>query len=581
MTGRTPSRLPTSREFRYTPRRVTVSADSPPRRRALPRAAIWLAAIWLAATLVNLGKAAHIDDAAHLEIARWIAQSPLHPMQGLVDWSDGPAPIHHLNQPHLFFYLLALARVLFGPSLIAAQLVVAGFTALGVASFHLWWRRAVGARGEVLAPALLFLGPAFVPGQNVMTDAPLLALWCAFGAALAHARGAATLRFLGLAGVAAAAACLVKYTSLVLLPVLALDVWLRGPASRRQLAVLLVPIGALAAWSAFNLYDYGGVHLLARPIESARFSALEALGITLGRGAIWTLTLGAACPFVIALVPALRGEPRWRRGAAIAGFAVVVLTIATQLIVPLVPPMHGETAAHSAARAVFFCAGVAVIAAAVRALLARPTDPDDARAATVLAAWIAIATVFVVVLSPFVAVRHVLLVLPATMVLVARPHLGALATPSARPFVIAAAVLTMALGVLLGVSDRRWAGRYREVAAREGEAAVQRGLRTHFVGHWGWQWYAAEAGLTPYVAGRTELRSGDRIVRPRLVDQPPWPPEHDRERLRVIDRHEIPAGPLDLLRTTTDRLGYYSVWHGLPYTVSAAPVEVFEIWQAE
>lgn len=557
---------------------MTVPADSSPRRRAV---VLPLTAVWLVATLVNLGKAAHVDDAAHLEIARWIADHPLHPMLGLVDWSEGPAPIHHLNQPHLFFYLLALARVLLGPSLIAAQLVVAAFTALGIASFHAWWRRFVGARGEIVGPALLFLGPAFVPGQNVMTDAPLVALWCAFGAALAHARGRRAGRFLALAGLAAAAACLVKYTSLVLLPILVLDVWLRGPAARRHLAVLLIPIGALAAWSAFNLYDYGGVHLAGRPIESARFSALEALGITIGRGAIWTLTLGAVCPFLVALVPALRHEARWRRGAVIAAAAVAVLTIATQMIVPLVPPMHGETAAHSAARAVFFCAGVAVIAATVRSLRARPADPDDARTARVLGAWIAITTLFVVVLSPFVAVRHVLLVLPATMLLVSRAHLEALAAPSARPFRIAAIGLTVALGVLLGISDRRWAERYREVAAREGSAAVHSELRTYFVGHWGWQWHAAEAGLEPYVAGRTELRGGDRIIRPRLVDQPPWPPEADADRLVAIARHAVPAGPLDLLRTTTERLGYYSVWHGLPYTLSAAPVEVFEIWQVE
>src|SRR5690606_32420255 len=192
--------------------------------------------------------------------------------------------------------------------------------------------------------------------------------------------------------------------------------------------------------------------------------------------------------------------------------------------------------------AVFFWAGIAVIAATVRALLARPGDPDAARMATVLAGWIAITTLFVVVLSPFVAVRHVLLVLPATIVLVARTHLSALAAPSARPFVIAADALTFALGVLLGISARRWAGRYREVAAREAEAAVARGLRTRCGGHGGWQWHAAHAGREPYDAGRTELRSGDRIARPRLVDQPPWPPDDDGARLRPEGRHVNPAG---------------------------------------
>lgn len=539
-----------------------------PETRARAAVVVPLAAIWLVFTLVNLGKAAHVDDAAHLEIARWIASHPLRPMSGRVDWSDGPAPIHHLNQPHLFFYLLAGARVLFGPSLIVAQLVVAAFGALGVASFHAWWRRFVGPRGEVIGPALLFLGPAFVPGQNVMTDAPLLALWCAFGAGVVARSG----RGLVLAAIACAAACLVKYTSLVLLPILALDVWWRGPEQRRARLVLLIPIATLGAWSLFNLYDYGGVHLVGRPIESARFSALEALGITLGRGALWVLTLGAVCPFLVAMIPALRGEARWRRGLLVAAIVVVVLTALTQLVVPHVPPMGGETIAHSAARAIFFGAGIAVLALIVRS--ARALGDPTAR---VLAIWLALTTLFVVVLSPFVAVRHVLLVLPMALTLVARAHLPSLAAPAARPFLGAAIGLTVALGVLLGISDRRWAERYREVAQREGDVAVARGLRTLFVGHWGWQWHAAQAGLEPYAPGETELRTGDRIVRPWLVDQPPWD-ERDAPRLRLERTVEIAATPLDWLRTTTDRLGYYSVWHGLPFTVTSAPVERFEHW---
>ena len=40
-----------------------------------------------------------------------------------------------------------------------------------------------------------------------------------------------------------------------------------------------------------------------------------------------------------------------------------------------------------------------------------------------------------------------------------------------------------------------------------------------------------------------------------------------------------PATPLDFLRTTTERPGYYAVWQGLPYTVSVAPSEVFEVYE--
>lgn len=531
--------------------------------------------MWLVCTLINIGKAAHIDDTAHLEIARWIAEHPLHPMQGIVHWGAHAEPIHHLNQPHLFFYMLALVRVLFGPSLAWAQGLVSLFTALGIASFYRLWRDVVGTRGSVTGPALLFLGPAFIPGQNIMTDAPLLALFCAFAASLVHARGANVARGLWLAALFAALACLVKYTSLVLLPVLALDVFLRGPQARKHAAVLALPVLALVLWSLFNLADYGGVHLLERPIATAQFSALEAFGITLGRGALWVVALGALVPFSLVMVPALRSDARWRRGAFVGACIVIALTLATQFVATQIDALAGESFFVSLMRSLSFVVGIATFVLVTSAVRGRNLEaPDEARTTLVLGALFLFTTLFVVVLSPFVAVRHVLLVLPFGMVLIARAHIDALTAPHARPFIAAALVLTASLGILLGISDRRWAGRYREVA----EAERAHHGRTYFVGHWGWQWHAHEAGLLPYEPEVTQLERGDRLVRPLLVDQPAIG-ETDRARLSLVRTDATPAGFFDYLRTTTDRPGYYAVWQGLPYTISFAPSEVFEFYE--
>ena len=492
-----------------------------------------------------------------------------------MQWGEHAEPIHHLNQPHLFFYLLALVRVLVGPSLIAAQLLVSLFTALGIGSFHHLWRVLVGVRGSVLGPALLFLGPAFIPGQNIMTDAPLLALWCAFAASLVHARGPHVARGLWLAALLVAVACLVKYTSLVLLPVLALDIALRGREGRRHAVVLALPVLALAGWSLFNFVDDGGIHLVERPIATAHFSQLEALGITLGRAALWVVTLGATLPFFVALIPALREERQWRRGGLIGLVAVVLLTIATQLVAMQIEPLRGEAILVSLMRSLWFVVGSAAFVLFGGAMQTRKhASADDARAMTVLGALFTITTLFVVVLSPFIAVRHVLLVLPLWMPLVARTHLKALSAPSARPFLVAATALTALLGVLLGISDRRWAERYRSVA--EAEGALEG--RAYFVGHWGWQWHASEAGLLPYEPNVTVLEAGDRLVRPRLVDQAAF---NDSDRALMELQHTLtePATPLDFLRTTTDRPGYYTLWQGLPYTVSLAPSEVFDVYE--
>jgi hypothetical protein len=50
---------------------------------------LWLVLILFLVTAYNLFKPFHIDDTAHLEIARWIAGHPLHPASGLLNWGAG------------------------------------------------------------------------------------------------------------------------------------------------------------------------------------------------------------------------------------------------------------------------------------------------------------------------------------------------------------------------------------------------------------------------------------------------------------------------------------------------------------
>ena len=73
-----------------------------------------LALIWVAVTAYNLFKPYHVDDAVHLAIARWIAAHPLHPMSGNLNLGGFKGPISGMNQPPLYFYLLAIWGSLLG-----------------------------------------------------------------------------------------------------------------------------------------------------------------------------------------------------------------------------------------------------------------------------------------------------------------------------------------------------------------------------------------------------------------------------------------------------------------------------------
>lgn len=531
------------------------------------RAAAPLISIWLACTALNLTKAVHIDDTAHLEIAVHILRDPLHPMAAPVFWSDAPAPAHELNQPHLFFFVLAGLLAL-ADSALLLHLGVSIFTAVTIwATWRLVTDRTGRWRLGVFAAAVLGLGPALGPSQNLMTDVPLLALWMLALQAISSAGTDRRTGRIALAGLWIGLACLVKYTSLVLLPVFALWLWRHR---RRDLWAVLVPLAALGAWSAFNLWDYGGIHLLGRRISVTEDAPGmgATVGLVAGRGALWILTLGAICPFTVGFAARVRERFGATRVLVAAALLLPLLTLGGQLLAAYGPDvLRGETLVHSFLRGLFFLNGVLVIALVVGAYRRRRDDPVT----ELLALWIAAAGIFIVVLSPFVAVRHVLLVLPPVLALL-------LGDAEARPRLPARAVavgLSLAIGLGVGIADWRIADAYRDLPGRI-EDDLHDADRVLYLGHWGFQHYATEAGWAPYVPGRTELAPGDRVVRPLLVDQPALEPADDA-RLRVRREIVLEAGPLDLFRTVTPRLGYYSVWHGLPWTLTLQPLDRVQI----
>jgi hypothetical protein len=57
--------------------------------------------------------------------------------------------------------------------------------------------------------------------------------------------------------------------------------------------------------------------------------------------------------------------------------------------------------------------------------------------------------------------------------------------------------------------------------------------------------------------------------------------DEDRTRMTLVDEWTVDATLLDLPRTVTSRLGYYSVWHGVPYTFTLEPIDTFEIYEVD
>jgi hypothetical protein len=416
----------------------------------------------------------------------------------------------------------------------------------------------------VWVTGLLVLGPAFLPGQNVMSDVPLLAFWLMYFFALDVGReGCRQGVYVG-AALALSAACLVKYTSLAVLPVLPIMIVQRR--HWKALWVVLIVVGALVAWSLFNLADYGGVHLLGRPSGMGSVSMIMSMVVD------WVAGCGAIAPFSLAFLI----RKRWTRmdlglvgAAALAG-----------LLLFLSAKRGGAALPAALLWGAFYANGFFVIALTTAAFVrgVGGTRPGDARRDRniLLALWLAAGVGFTVFFAPFMAVRHILLVLLPVLLLLALNREDLLG-PFAVRLGLGASVV---LGCVLAVSDSIYADTHRAYARSLRQAYPTE----HLVGsgHWGWQWYLKEQGIEHYDPERTVLVPRSLFVVPQNVHGPDIP-GHAYRQLRKVDEDVVPASPLTWFRTVAPGGGGYYAFSFqqriLPWMVTRAPVERFRLYR--
>jgi hypothetical protein len=520
----------------------------------------------LVCSAFNLTKAYHIDDTAYLETARAILANPMHPMSGMVNWGSSARPVYHLNQPHLMSYVLAVMMRLLGDAETWLHLLMIPFVFL-VAVFFCRTARIVAQQDSLYLTATLVLGPAFLPSQNLMTDVPVLACWVVFYWALLDSdSGSRSTRYL-LAAIAISVAVMIKYVSLALVPVFLVVLVLRG--HWRQALYVLIPLSVIACWSMFNYLDYGGVHILTRSREPMNLREM------VWRSVAWLAGLGAVSTFTICMLPLVR------RNATVTilffGSALVTGAVATVARLRYRCPRP-----DAFLWGLFIGNGVLAVGAAVWGLAREfrtywaVGDRTRVEVAMILGLWLAGACGFVVLLAPFVAIRHILLAMPPVLLLSwnsgckdARVGLKRIALTSVT-----------ALGILAATSDHVYAGVYKHYSRILAADTDGHGI-TWSVGHWGWQWYSVKYGMRQYDAEGTVLTEGDRVIVPRTTSNQDVTNAH-MNLLRLEREVVIAARPLTWLRLMgpAPAVGFYALRFpsGLPWRVTREPLEVFDVY---
>ncbi len=525
----------------------------------------WLGLLWVVVTAYNLGKPFHVDDTAHLEIARWISGHPLHPMSGMLNWGGVNQPIYDTNQPHLYFYLLAGWSSLFGFSEVALHSMQSIFALACVVLFHRQARRSCPGIAVWLT-ALLILSPAFVVEQNLMVDVPLLALWLLFfELVLLHGSSPAQTRRYVLAGLVCGAAVLTKYSSLTLLPILAASLLLERRL--RQAWTLLLPVAVLAAWSAFNWWDYGGIHVLSR--GDSHLGVLRAARFTVA----WVLIIGAVVPLgLLVAVQSHAWLQRHERRLYAVVVAVLVVT-AVAVVSGVLPDGYADVvlALGFAADGGLLVVGLAPpVWRAVRAAWREPATLRADPSLVILVLWVLGGTAFYVLFAPFIATRHVLLVLPPLLLLFGR-YFGSRLSRAAKGFAIGITVL-VAAGLCLG--DWQFAAFYRTSASQVASSLPPTGT-VWTSGHWGWQWYAEQNGMRQVDRDAVDFRPGDHLV---VGDDIEALPDLVGPRLTLVRRITQPEPALSLFCTGRTVRFYASGLKG-PWSLSRDCVGHLSIYE--
>lgn len=519
----------------------------------------------LLATLVLVpfhDKAFTIDDTLFLKQATHVLSDPLHPTAFETAWKDDWERVSTILPTGPVMAWLLVPSALAGGSESLAHAVELALLLLAIiASVSLGLRLGL-SRGWACAAGLLVASMPAVLGMagTAMPDVPALAFGVMGLERLVAWRQDRRLPSAALAALLLGLAVLTRTHLLLLLGVGALLV-VDDPFSvdgwRRDLAPRLAPLAAAPLLTAALMLLTADPAARAGSIggSAARYSGLVHLGPNAVAFAThWVLAMIFALPWAV-----LRWRPLLRRA-----WVFVAASIAAALVFRLaeVPPTPWPLAL------------VAGLGAAVLAdvLADAVTRRDGLQLALVL--WL----VFPLAVVPYVHFPSKYLVpsAPAAAILLAREL--AKHARLARPLLVASLGLGVSLGVAILRADAAFAGVDRTAAAAVIAPQVAAGRNVWFIGHWGFQWYAEQAGARFFAVTPPFPKPGDVVVASRGCDPQldMYELQNVATRIGRIENRE-PGGRI---MDRASGAGFYSNGSGfLPWSWGDGILEAVDVWQ--
>ena len=451
---------------------------------------------WISVTILNSNKAFHIDDTFHLEAANYIVNHLFSPMSGLINWGDSPTPMYEHNQPPLFFVLIGLTVKFINSNEITLHLLLSVFS-FGALLFFQKILELLKFNKIGIYLSLLAFNPAFIINQNLMTDIPILACTMVFFYFLLKGILGFGNNYLSIGMIVLSSGLLIKYSLLPELIVAMIALLLTKKF--KQLTVLLIPILTLTLWSMWNYYEFNDIHLFGRPRKI--YSNVH----------LWAFigTLGAISSFSLLIIPAFL-----KKQLTNSVISIIIASIVCCLVYVVQIDVFSEKKIQQLVHSLFLFNGsiVLLFIGYKFIVLARNENEHMVKITyTILFTQISLVATFVVVYAPFMATRHLLLILPFILLFFKKEI-----EQMDMYFKTIVISLSIGFGLILGISDYCYADFYREKATE-----IRLSKATNWtVGHWGWQWYAKKAGMKIYSEEEDwKLKKGDYLIIPRNISK--------------------------------------------------------------
>jgi hypothetical protein len=472
----------------------------------------------LVLTAVNAVKPMHIDDTTYYLFARHIAAHPLDPYGFYPLYFNQPLPANHILAPPVFLYWLAAGIRLLGEQPMLWKMWVFPFhLAFVVALFSLTRRFARGL--EVPLTWMTALSPAVLPSANLMIDVPALALGLVALAIFCRACEAESLGQAVLAGLMCGLAMQTKYTAFLFLAIMtayAIMATSAGFWKRTCLWVLTAGCAAalFASWEAYLVWRYGESHFIYHLINQASFTADKAQLV----GSLLLLLGQLAAPVALLGLAAL-GTPGSLVAVAVLAWTALYMAIG---LAPASLAMSIEWASRGLGLVVL----AIIIGAGWRSLwFAKHGEAASGRNTWFLLAWVILEALGYFAMTPFPAARRLLGLVIASTMLAGSLAARTCVSPNRLRLVWSIAAGGALLGLGFEEVDIRDAQAEREAVTEAAEWIRHQdaGATIWYVGYWGFQYYAEQAGMKqviPWYRSETgmpepsRIRQGDWLIAP-------------------------------------------------------------------